>query len=70
MATRHRLFMGGLAADVNAEQLRARCIGFGEVHAVELATTEGGMCRGFGFVDRYASEDDVRRREDWGTGSR
>lgn len=50
---RIRLFVGGLPADVTAEELQMRFQPFGKVIGSEIVPQkeDGANCRGFGYVD-------------------
>ena len=57
-----RLFVGGLAPDITAEDLHKRFAPFGHVMSVEVIldkfTTMGtAQCRGFAFVELGVSQD-------------
>ncbi|CAL52065.1 Nucleotide-binding, alpha-beta plait [Ostreococcus tauri] len=57
-----RLFVGGLAPDVTAADLRRRFAPFGEVLCVDLILDKCAMmgespCRGFAFVELRVSDD-------------
>ena len=65
-----RLYVGGLPADVTAEQLAERFAPFGRVEGADLAApqTDGcaalkdASCRGFGYVELDPKDEAALRR--------
>mmetsp|Transcript_2907 Transcript_2907/g.10542 ORF Transcript_2907/g.10542 Transcript_2907/m.10542 type:complete len:109 (-) Transcript_2907:912-1238(-) len=62
-----RVFVGGLAPDVQVHELSAKLESFGRVREVELLFEKSDVdnnsraCRGFAFVNLEALESDVER---------
>ena len=65
-----RLYVGGLPADVTAEQLAERFAPFGRVEGADLAAPQadgcaalkGASCRGFGYVELEPKDEAALRR--------
>ena len=65
-----RLYVGGLPADVTAEQLAERFAPFGRVEGADLAAPQAdgcaalkdASCRGFGYVELEPKDEAALRR--------
>ena len=58
--TVHRLFVGGLAPDVRADDVQARFARFGTVRSTEVVCDDG-VCRGFAYVDLEVTESNLQQ---------